>query len=177
MSCHVASNREEHHIRLPYTCSSISLSNYLSSINNLKRWKLLVDSQIQYNLISASSHTTPQLKFINSAFHELRSADRSREKIINNKNQNTRVIILSTQISVEYFVSHSTGFTFCFAKNNNAQYSSALSLLNERKLLPTLTNTNTKKKVCMPGGSCFCMHTSDIRLFGNKQTYLDACQR
>ena len=29
----------------------------------------------------------------------------------------------------------------------------------------------------MPRGSCFCMHINDTRLFGNKQTYLDACQR
>lgn len=88
-SSHVASNREENHIRLPNTCSSISSCNYLSSFNNLKRWKLLVDGEIQYNLISASSHTTPQPKFIYSAFHELRSTDRSRQKFIRNNKTKT----------------------------------------------------------------------------------------
>ena len=90
-SSHVASNREENHIRLPNTCSSISLWNYSSqSFNNLKRWKLLVDSQIQYNLISVSSHTMPQLKFIYSAFHEFRSTDRSRQKFI--RNNKTKIL-------------------------------------------------------------------------------------
>lgn len=60
-----------------------------------------------------------------------------------------------------------------FVLQKITMHNTVLRCHTQRAKTPSYTDKYEYKKE----GLCFCVHTNDIRLFGNKQTYLDACQR